>query len=87
MKSAYVALGLLALGVTTASAQYAARPWNREEHRYDERNHDFCQRRAYQMWQMERDVRVGRSTHRERELLIAMRRDLDGRCGGFRWRG
>ena len=47
MKSAYVALGLLALGVTTASAQYAARPWNREEHRYDERNHDFCQRRAY----------------------------------------
>ena len=61
--------------------------WNRAEHPYEERVHEFCQQRGRQAAAMERDVAAGRSNHDERTALIALKTALDQQCGGYRWRG
>lgn len=88
MKSLMIAAGLLIVGATAASAQYAPAPWSRGNHPYAERHHATCQDKAFRLHNYER--RSGRDGHidrRERMTIEALRRDLDRSCGRFRHRG
>jgi hypothetical protein len=86
MKSLIIAVGLLAVGATTASAQYGG--WNRDSHPYERRHHSVCQDKAERLHRYERrSARDGRIDRREQATIEALRRDLGRTCGGFRWRG
>ncbi len=88
MKSLLLAAGLLVVGVTTASAQYAAPPWSRGAYPYEQRYHTSCQEKAFRVHQFERRAGSdGVLTWRERATLRKLRWDLDRSCGRFRHRG
>jgi hypothetical protein len=76
MKTLIAAAALLAVGATTASAQFA--PHRPGYHPYEaQRLHDFERRAA-------RDGRIDRS---ERQIIRDLERDLDRSCGRYRHRG
>ena len=52
MKILIAAAALLAVGATTASAQYA--PYRRDHHRYEDRHHAECQHKAMRLHDFER---------------------------------
>jgi hypothetical protein len=86
MKSLIIAAGLIAVGMTTASAQIV--PWDRSLHPYAERHHRVCQDKAFRLYQYERRAASDAFLSRfERANIIALKRDLDLTCGRFRWRG
>lgn len=86
MKTLIAAAGLLAIGVTTASAQYA--PWRRDQFPYEARHHAVCQAKAHRLHDYERRAaRDGRVDRRERETIRALERDLNVTCRRYRWRG
>ena len=98
MKKLVIAVGLLAVGATTASAQYAAgrpsydpRPsatWRRDAFPYEQRHHSLCQEKAWRLrWYERRAGADGRFSWSERRELAALRRDLDRTCNRFRWNG
>ena len=88
MKSIMIAAGLLVVGATAASAQFAVSPWSRSSHPYAERHHATCQDKAFRLHQYEiRSARDGRIDRRERMTIEALRSDLDRTCGRFRHRG
>ena len=85
MKTLLAAVSLLALGVTTASAQYSG--WSRGRYPYEERHHAECQHKAQNLHDFQRRAaRDGRIDHNEREIIRSLERDLNRTCGGFRWR-
>ena len=86
MKTIVAALGLLAVGATAASAQYAG--WRQDLHPYEARHHHMCQEKAMRLHNYERRAaRDGRLDRRERATIEALERDLNRTCGGFRHRG
>ena len=86
MKTLIAAAALLAIGATTASAQYA--PHRADIHPYAARHHSVCQSKAIRLHDYERRAaRDGRVDRRERETIRALERDLDSTCGRFRHRG
>ena len=86
MKTMIAALGLLAIGATTASAQFA--PHSRDIHPYAARHHGVCQQKAVRLHDYERRAaRDGRIDRRERITIAALQRDLDRTCGRYRHRG
>ena len=87
MKSLVLAAGLLALGASTASAQYA--PYARDMHPYAQRHHNVCQMKAMRLHGYEQRAlrNDGRLDRRERETIRALQRDLDRTCGRYRHRG
>jgi hypothetical protein len=86
MKSLILAAGLLAIGATAASAQYA--PYSSGEHRYERRFHDACQSKSIRLHDYERRAaRDGVITPGERRTIRDLQRDLDRTCGGYRHRG
>jgi hypothetical protein len=87
MKLLIVAVGLIALGATSASAQRAG-GWNQSEHPYAQRNHGVCQSKAMQLHNFERRASAdGRVSRSERATIASLQRDLNRTCGGFRHRG
>jgi len=88
MKTVLAAAGLLLVGATAASAQFAPPPWARGDHPYEQRHHRECQDKAYRLHSYERRAASdGRISPRERDIIRALERDLRRTCGGFRWRG
>jgi hypothetical protein len=88
MKKILVAVGMLAVTATAASAQFGPSPYNRDIHRYDQRHHAVCQDKAMRLHQFERRAAAdGRLDRREREIIRGLERDLARTCGGFRHRG
>ncbi len=86
MKSLMVAAGILIVGATGASAQYA--PWNQGNHPYARRHHSVCQDKAIRLHQFERRAASdGRISPNERQTIFALKRDLDRTCGRYRHRG
>jgi hypothetical protein len=86
MKTLIAAAALLAVGATTASAQFA--PHHRDHHPYEARHHNVCQQKAIRLHDYERRAaRDGRIDRRERETIRALERDLDSTCGRYRHRG
>jgi len=86
MKTLIAAAGLLAVGATTASAQFA--PHNPGIHPYELRYHSVCQEKAMRLHNYElRAARDGRIDHRERDVIRALERDLDRTCGRYRYHG
>jgi hypothetical protein len=83
MKTLLIAAGLLTIGTTFASAQ----EWRRDQYPYAREHHEFCQRRARELWGIERDIREHRAGMRERETARIIEGELAARCGGWRWRG
>ena len=91
MKKLIIAAGLLAIGATTAAAQYGGPPrerWSRDAYPYAERRHSSCQEKARRLHNFERRAASdGRVNFRERQIVRDLQRDLDRTCGRFRWRG
>ena len=88
MKSVIIAAGMLALAATSASAQYAHKPWSKEGHPYAQRHHSVCQDKAIRLHRYEnRASSDGVLTRSERQNIVALKRDLDRTCGRYRWRG
>lgn len=88
MKALIIAAGLLAIGATSASAQFAPRPYLKNEFPYAERHHSVCQEKAFRLHNYERRAASdGRIDRRERETIRALERDLARTCGGYRHRG
>ncbi len=89
MKKVILAAALLAVGASSASAQFVLSPYNRGEHRYEQRHHRVCQEKAWRLRDFDRRAlsNDGRFDRRERQIHNELRADLDRRCGGFRWRG
>lgn len=87
MRSLVLAAGLLALGASAASAQYA--PYHRESHPYAQRHHNVCQMKTMRLHDYERRAQRndGRLDWRERRTLRDLQRDLDRTCGRYRHRG
>ena len=86
MKTFIAAAALIAVGATTASAQFA--PYRRDFHPYEARHHDVCQQKSRRLHDFERRAaRDGRIDRRERAIIEALERDLNRTCGGFRHRG
>ena len=86
MKTLIAAVGLLAVGATTASAQYS--PYAKERFPYEARHHEICQQKARRLHDYERRAASdGRIDHRERETIRALKRDLDATCGRYRYHG
>ena len=86
MKTLIASAALLAIGTSTASAQYA--PYHKDSHPYEMRHHAVCQQKAIRLHDYERRAaRDGRIDHRERETIRALERDLDATCGRYRPRG
>ena len=84
MKTIVLAAGLLAAGTAVASAE----PWNRGRYPYEERHHSVCQEKAHRLHAFERRAASdGRISHREREIMHELARDLDRTCGRYRWHG
>jgi len=57
MKTILAAAGLLAIGATAASAQFAPPPWARGNFPYEQRHHRECQDKAYRLHSYERQAR------------------------------
>jgi len=86
MKTLIAAAGLLVIGATAASAQYA--PWKRDLFPYEARHHSVCQDKARRLHGFERRAASdGRLSGSERETIRFLKRYLDRTCGGWRWRG
>jgi hypothetical protein len=86
MKYLILAASLLAVGTTSASAQYGG--WNRDSHPYAQRHHQTCQSKAIRLHDFERrSARDGIITPSERRTIHALERDLARTCGGHRHRG
>jgi hypothetical protein len=87
MKYLVLAASLLAVGTTSASAQYGG--WSRDVHPYAQRNHNVCQSKAIRLHDYEnRALRNdGRLDRRERATIEALKNDLDRSCGRHRHRG
>ena len=86
MKAAILAVGLIAIGATTASAQFS--PYSRGAYPYEQRHHSVCQSKARQLHGYERrSAADGRISGRERRTIELLHADLARTCGGFRWRG
>lgn len=85
MKSVLIAVGLLVVGVTGASAQYGG--WQRGVHPYEARHHSVCQDKAQRLHSYERRAASdGRLSWRERRIVDSLRSDLRRTCGGWRHR-
>lgn len=81
MKALIVALGLIGIGSVAASAE----PWN---YPYDRKNHAVCQSKSKELYRYEH--RAGADGHfskKELRTIDALKRDLDGTCRGYRWKG
>lgn len=88
MKTVLAAIGLLAIGVSTAAAQFGPPPWRRDEHPYAQRHHRVCQEKAFRLHEFERRAASdGRLDRRERFIIRDLERDLARTCGGHRHRG
>jgi Spy/CpxP family protein refolding chaperone len=97
MKFLVLAASLLAVGASSASAQYGGGGygggghggWNRDIHPYAQRHHSVCQSKAIRLHQYEdRALRNdGRLDRRERATIEALKNDLDRTCGRHRHRG
>lgn len=86
MRKLIVAAGMMVLGATAASAQYA--PWTKGVFPYEARHHRVCQEKAFRLHEFERRAASdGRINPRERRIMVDLRIDLDRTCGRFRWRG
>lgn len=86
MKAMLIAAGLIAAGAGAASAQYGG--YNKEVHPYAQRHHATCQEKAIRLHGYEhRAAADGKITHRERETIRALERDLDRTCGRYRHHG
>lgn len=86
MKKYLVAAAILVAGATTASAQRVE--WRPGFHPYARHHHNVCSVKAERLHRYERrSAADGRLSWRERRDIIALRRDLDRTCGGWRWRG
>ena len=84
MKTLIAALGLLAVGASAASAQFA--PHNPGLHPYAPRYHGVCQEKAMRLHNYElRSARDGRIDRHERDVIRALERDLDRTCGRYRF--
>ncbi len=88
MKTALIiAAGVVAATAATAIPASAER-WHKDRFPYAERHHAMCQDKAQRLWRFERRATSdGHLSHREREMMRALQRDLDASCGRFRWRG
>lgn len=85
MKALVIAAGLLAMGVTTASAQGV---WIKGRYPYAQRHHKVCQAKAHRLHAFEaRAARDGRISRSERATMRVLERDLNATCGGYRFRG
>jgi hypothetical protein len=86
MTTLLLAAGLLATGMTAASAQYA--PYSRNAFPYAQKYHSVCQQKSHRLHDFERraasDGRISRS---ERATMAGLKRDLARTCGGYRFRG
>lgn len=86
MKALIIAAGLIGLGATSASAQYAG--WRKDHHPYAREHHSVCQEKAHRLHRFERraasDGHISRS---ERAIMRDLERDLDRTCGRYRYRG
>lgn len=81
MKTVVIAAALLGIGATAASAE----PWN---YPYERRHHQMCQAKAHELHRYEH--RAGADGHfskHELRTIEMLRRDLNGTCRGFRWKG
>jgi hypothetical protein len=89
MKFLVLAASLLAVGASSASAQYGGGGWNRDSHPYAQRHHGMCQSKAIRLHQYEnRALRNdGRLDRRERATIEALKNDLDRTCGRHRHNG
>ena len=86
MKAMIFAVGLIAAGVTTASAQYS--PYAPGLYPYAPRYHNVCQDKARRLYAYERRAAADRRlTNRERRIIRNLQIDLDRTCGRYRWRG
>lgn len=84
MKALLIAAGLVVAGTAVASAD----PWDRGRHPYARHHHGVCQDKAHRLHAFERRASSdGRLSHRERDIMRALERDLDSTCGRYRWRG
>ena len=103
MKALLVAVGVLALGATAASAQIRPgqppsvfRPappppppvFQKEIHPYPMRVHNVCQEKAHRLHEYEKHAAAdGRIDRRERETIRLLQRDLDRTCRRYRFHG
>jgi hypothetical protein len=93
MKKLLIAASLLAVGATSAVAQFGPGPgprpeWRRDAFPYEQRRHSICQEKAWRLHSYERRAAAdGRLSWNERRNLSALQNDLDRTCGRFRWRG
>lgn len=82
-----LAAGMLALTTATAVAQPHP-SWERGRYPYAREHHGICIDKARRLHGFERRAAAdGRLSHRERQIIFELRRDLDLTCGRFRWRG
>ncbi|MGE0699400.1 MAG: hypothetical protein AB7O57_09920 [Hyphomicrobiaceae bacterium] len=85
MKKLAIAVGLLGLLATTASAQPVP-AWEKGRHPYARQHHGVCIDKARRLHGYERRAeRDGRLSRGERQTIAALQRDLDRTCGRFRW--
>lgn len=82
MKALLVAVGLVVAGTAVASAN----PWDRGRgHRDGYRNlSSVCREKADHLRSYERRAYYGRLTHRDREVMAALERDLETHCDRYR---
>ncbi len=86
MKAILIAAGILGITAAAASAQPMPR-WEQGQYPYARHHHQTCMDKARRLHGFERRASAdGRLSHREREIIRALRRDLDSTCGRFRWR-
>ena len=86
MKSTILAAGLIALGASSAMAQYS--PYQKDRHPYEARHHNVCQEKAIRLHDYQRRAaRDGHIDGRERRVIHALEADLDRTCGRYRHRG
>ena len=83
-KTLIAAVGLLAIGATTASAQYRDEYRGRErgERRFEERHEDRCRGLGNQVAELLALNRAGRANHDHRQALIRLKTDYDRNCRG-----
>ncbi len=88
MKILLAAAGLLAITASSASAQFAVRPYIPGQYPYEARHHRVCEEKAFRLHQFERRAAFdGRVDRRERRIIEDLERDLRVTCGGHRFRG
>ena len=86
MKALIIAASLIALGATSATAQF--NPWVRGQYPYAQRYHNVCQDKAQRLHAFESRAMADRQlTFQERREIRFLQRDLDRTCGRYRWRG